>query len=160
MICPYCANKETNVLESRIFPDGDGVRRRRECRKCGKRFTTYEKVVSLDLKVVKKDGRIEDFDREKVMKGIRKACWKRSVTEEEMAGLADDIELRLLNRRTTKIPSNDIGKMILCRLKKMDDVAYLRFASVYLEFNKAEDFASIINSLKEHAHKHDLPAAS
>ncbi len=147
MTCPYCNFKETNVLESRVLPEGSGMRRRRECKKCGKRFTTYEKVVSLDLKVIKKDGRLEDFDREKVLKGIRKACWKRNVTEEQMIDLVDDLELRLLNRRTTKIPSCDIGKLILSRLKKLDDVAYLRFASVYLPVSCAADFSAIINNL-------------
>ncbi len=147
MHCPYCENKETNVLESRILPLGEGMRRRRECKKCGKRFTTYEKVANLDLKVVKKSGAIEEFDREKVMRGIKKACWKRPVTDEQMTALVDDIELKLLNRKTTKIPSCDIGKMILSRLKRLDDVAYLRFASVYLEFETAADFAKLITKL-------------
>lgn len=146
MNCPYCSHKETNVLESRILPDGEGMRRRRECRKCGKRFTTYEKVANLDLKVIKKDGRVEEFDREKIAKGVKKACWKRPVKEEAIADLIDDIELKLLNRKTTKIPSGDIGKMILSRLKKLDDVAYLRFASVYLDFASAADFAKLITN--------------
>lgn len=149
MYCPYCSNKETGVLESRILPDSSGMRRRRECKKCNKRFSTYEKVVSLDLKVSKKDGRIEDFDREKLLKGIRKACWKRKVTEEEMIEVVDDIELKLLNRQTTTVPSCDIGKMVMNRLKKLDSVAFLRFASVYLEFDSAEDFGKVINNLKE-----------
>ncbi|OGD71283.1 transcriptional regulator NrdR [Candidatus Collierbacteria bacterium RIFCSPLOWO2_01_FULL_50_23] len=147
MNCPYCENKDTAVLESRVLPLGEGMRRRRECKKCTKRFTTYEKVVNLDLKVVKKSGGIEDFDREKIVKGIKKACWKRPVTEEQMTDLVDDLELKLLNRMTTNVPSCDIGKMILSRLKKLDDVAYLRFASVYLEFASAADFAKLITSL-------------
>ncbi len=125
------------------------MRRRRECKKCGKRFTTFEKVGNLDLKVIKKDGRVEGFDREKVIRGVKKACWKRPVTQEAMENLVDDIELKLLNRATTRIPSGDIGKMILARLKKLDDVAYLRFASVYLDFESATDFAKIINNLKQ-----------
>ena len=149
MICPYCNYKETNVLESRCLPEGGGMRRRRECKKCGKRFTTFEKVGNLDLKVIKKDGRVEGFDREKVIRGVKKACWKRPVTQEAMENLVDDIELKLLNRATTRIPSGDIGKMILARLKKLDDVAYLRFASVYLDFESATDFAKIINNLKQ-----------
>ncbi len=148
MICPYCNNKETNVLESRVLPDDGGMRRRRECRKCAKRFTTFEKVGNLDFKVIKKDGRVEGFDREKVVRGVKKACWKRPVTEAAMEELVDDIELKLLNRTTTKIPSADIGKMILSRLKKLDDVAYLRFASVYLDFASAADFAKLITNLK------------
>lgn len=148
MNCPYCNNKETNVLESRILPDGGGMRRRRECRKCNKRFTTFERVANLDLKVIKKDGRIEDFDREKVKKGIKKACWKRPVAEEQIEDLVDNVEMKLLNRRSTRIPSHDIGKMILSRLMKLDDVAYLRFASVYLDFETAVDFAKLITNLK------------
>lgn len=148
MICPYCTNKETNVLESRVLPDNGGMRRRRECRKCAKRFTTFERVGNLDLKVIKKDGRIECFDREKVVRGVKKACWKRPVAPEAMEELVDDIELKLLNRETTKIPSGDIGKVILSRLKKLDDVAYLRFASVYLDFESANDFAKLITNLK------------
>ena len=133
MYCPYCNNKETAVLESRVLSDSSGLRRRRECKKCDKRFTTYEKVVSLDLKVIKKSGEVEDFDREKVVRGIKKACWKRKVTEEQIERAIDDIELKLLNRKTTRIPSCDIGKMVMNRLKKIDDVAYLRYASVYLD---------------------------
>lgn len=147
MHCPYCNHKETNVLESRVLPEESGMRRRRECRKCAKRFTTYEKVANLDLKVVKKDGRIEDFERDKIAKGVKKACWKRPVKEEAMEALVDDIELKLLNRKTTRIPSCDIGKMILSRLKRLDDVAYLRFASVYLKFESANDFARLITNL-------------
>lgn len=148
MICPYCNHKDTNVLESRNLPESSGLRRRRECRKCLKRFTTYEKVANLDLKVVKKDGRVEEFDREKIIKGVRKACFKRPVSDEAMVNLVDDIELKLINRKTTKIPSCDIGKMILSRLRRLDDVAYLRFASVYLEFASAADFAKLINNLE------------
>ena len=107
-----------------------------------------DRVGNLDLKVIKKDGRIECFDREKVVRGVKKACWKRPVAPEAMEELVDDIELKLLNRETTKIPSGDIGQMILSRLKKLDDVAYLRFASVYLDFESADDFAKLITNLK------------
>ncbi len=154
MICPYCNHKETNVLESRVLPDNEGMRRRRECRKCAKRFTTFERVGNLDLKVIKKDGRVEGFDREKVVRGVKKACWKRPVDDGEVEDLVDEIELKLLNRDTTKIPSGEIGKLILEGLKKLDDIAYLRFASVYLDFNTAVDFANFINNLKnKHAQK-------
>lgn len=149
MYCPYCSHKETGVLESRVLPDGSGLRRRRECKKCDKRFTTYEKVIALDLKVIKKSGGIEDFDREKVIRGIRKACWKRPVTEDQVEQVIDDIEMKLLNRQTTRIPSCDIGKMVMNRLKKIDDVAYLRYASVYLDLSSADEFLEIINKLIE-----------
>jgi len=140
MLCPYCNHKETSVLESRTLNEGAGIRRRRECDKCGKRFTTYEKVVKLDLWVIKRDGRVELFDREKIRKGVKKACWKRAVGDDQVEDLIDNIETKLLNRRTTKVPSGDIGRMVMTRLRKLDDVAYLRFASVYLEFETAVDF--------------------
>ena len=134
------------MLESRLLPESIGVRRRRECKNCNKRFTTHELVVNLDLKVVKKDGRTEDYDREKVLKGLKRACWKREVSDELIEDLIDDIELKLLNRKTTEIKSGDIGKLVLTRLKKLDDVAYLRFASVYMEFDTVEDFNELLSS--------------
>jgi len=149
MNCPYCNNNDTQVLESRLLSEGAGVRRRRECKKCLKRFTTHELVVKIDLKVVKKDGRVEEYKREKVAKGVRKACWKREVPENKIEEILDDIELKLLNRRTTQIKSTDIGKLVLTRLKRTDDVAYLRFASVYMDFEKASDFGKVLNDLKE-----------
>lgn len=148
MNCPYCNYNDTQVLESRLLPEGCGVRRRRDCKKCKKRFTTHELVVNLELKVIKKNGSLEDYSREKMAKGIRKACWKREVDKEKMEELLDDIELKLLNSRTTHIKSTDIGKLVLARLKKLDDVAYLRFASVYMEFEKASDFNKVLEGLK------------
>ena len=146
MNCPYCDHDDTSVLESRGLPGQEGMRRRRECKKCGKRFTTHERVVNLDLKVVKKDGRLEDYDREKLIKGIKKACWKRMVKDEDLEVLVDEIEMKLLNRKTTKIKSADIGRMVLSRLKRIDGLAYLRFASVYMDFEGVSDFK---NFLKE-----------
>jgi len=148
MKCPYCTSEQTSVLESRDSEDGDVTRRRRECIKCGKRFTTYERVEVITLKVVKKDGNKEDFDREKIKRGIRLACEKREISEEEIEKIIDDIELRLLNRKSTEISSSDIGRMILTRLKKIDKVAYLRFASVFLEFESLEEFRRQIQELK------------
>jgi transcriptional repressor NrdR len=144
MICPYCANTDTQVLESRALPASDGIRRRRECKKCNKRFTTHEKVVNLDLKVIKKDGHLEDYDREKLMKGVRKACYKREVTEEVMENLVDEIEMKLLQRKTIQIRSSEIGRMVLNRLKKVDELAFMRFASVYMDFLNANDFRQFI----------------
>jgi len=105
-------------------------------------------VVNLELKVIKKNGSLEDYSREKMAKGVRKACWKREVEKDRMEELLDDIELKLLNSRTTHIKSTDIGKLVLARLKKLDDVAYLRFASVYMEFEKASDFNKVLEDLK------------
>jgi len=147
MKCPYCASLESTVLESRESEDGNVLRRRRECVKCGKRFTTYERVENIDLKVVKKDGRKEDFTREKIIRGINKACEKRPVEAEQIERLVDDIELRLLNRKSTEISSSDIGRMVLTRLKKLDKVAYLRFASVFLEFGSVEEFRKEIREI-------------
>lgn len=144
MNCPYCANDDTAVLESRSLPGLDGVRRRRECKKCVKRFTTHEKVVNLDLKVIKKDGRVEDYDREKLIKGVKKACYKRKVADERVEELVDQIEMKLLKRKTVQIKSSDIGTMALNRLKKVDELAYMRFASVYMDFDTAGDFRNFI----------------
>lgn len=124
------------------------TRRRRECSSCGKRFTTYERVENIDLKVVKKDGSLEDFDREKIKSGILKACEKRPVEEEEIEKIIEDIEMRLLNRQSTEISSSDVGRMVLTRLKKLDKVAYLRFASVFLEFENVEEFKKEISRIK------------
>jgi transcriptional repressor NrdR len=148
MKCPYCTSLETTVLESRESEDAQVIRRRRECIACKKRFTTYERMENIDLKVVKKDGHKEQFDREKVKKGIAKACEKRPVDQDQIDRVIDDIELRLLNRKSTEISSSDIGRMVLTRLKKLDKVAYLRFASVFLEFGSLEEFQNEIKEIK------------
>lgn len=149
MNCPYCTNEDTSVLESRGLPDEVGIRRRRECKKCGKRFTTHEKVVNIDLKVIKKNGKVEQYDRDKLLKGINKACYKRKVKNEDMENLVDEIETKLLNRKTVEIKSSDIGKMVLSRLFKLDDLAYMRFASVYLDFVDAKDFQEFVAGSKK-----------
>src|SRR5688572_16887598 len=109
MKCPYCANENTGVLESRVTADGVGMRRRRECGKCSKRFTTYERVGNIDLKVIKRDGHKEEFDRGKLEKGIIKACAKRAVDEKEIQKVIDEVEMKLLNRKSTFVKSTDIG---------------------------------------------------
>lgn len=148
MKCPYCGNIDTCVIESRPTPES-GVRRRRECVKCNKRFTTFEKVGNVELKVIKRKGDNQEFDRNKLEKGIVKACWKRPVTQEQIEGIVDEIEMKLLNRKSTKVKSTDIGRMVLNRLKKTDGVAYLRFASVYLDMENINDFKKIINNLEK-----------
>ena len=144
MNCPYCTNDDTSVLESRSLPGADGVRRRRECKRCSKRFTTHEKVVNLDLKVIKKDGRLEDYDREKLIKGVKKAFYKRLIKNEVIENLVDEIEMKLLKRRTVEIKSSNIGRMVLNRLRKIDELAYMRFASVYMDFEDANEFRAFI----------------
>ena len=146
MKCPYCATLETKVVDSRDSDEG-WVRRRRECEKCGKRFTTYEKVENVKLSVIKKDGRLEEYAREKIKKGIMRATEKRPVTEEQVESLIDDIEMKLLNRKTTEVSSANIGQMALTRLKKLDQGSYLRYASVFLEFQDLEDFKKEIGQL-------------
>lgn len=147
MICPYCSSDQTSVLESRESEDGMVTRRRRECNRCQKRFTTYERIEVIDLKVVKKDGRVEDFDREKIKVGIIKACEKRPCDQEDIEAIVDEIEMKLLNRKSTQVSSSDVGRMILTRLKKLDQVAYLRFASVFLEFENVSEFKKIIREI-------------
>lgn len=149
MNCPYCLNEDTAVLESRGLPGDLGVRRRRRCKKCNKRFTTHEVVVNIDLKVIKKNGRVELYSREKLLKGVAKACYKRKVTVEEMENLVDEVECKLLNRQKVEIKSSDIGKLVLNRLKRVDELAYMRFASVYLDFKNAKDFKQFVMTSQE-----------
>lgn len=149
MQCPYCHHDNTNVLESRITEDGGAMRRRRECPKCGKRFTTYERAEGVDIKVVKKSGKIEDFDREKLKRGVMKATWKRPVSMEQIEEMVDEIE-RILRRKTsTEVRSWEIGNLVINRLKKIDPLAYLLFASVYREFESLNDFTDELTKLKE-----------
>ncbi len=146
MKCPYCAFDESNVLESRDAEDGKVTRRRRECIKCSKRFTTYERVGNIELKVLKKDGRVEDYEREKLERCFEKAAWR--LTNDERSKLVDTIEMKLLNWNSVEIPSKEIGKMVMERLKEVDPVAYIRFATVYMDITKIEEFEKIVKSFK------------
>ncbi len=142
--CPFCDANDTEVLESRGTEDGEGVRRRRECKKCGKRFTTVEKVRGTTLWVIKKDGRREPFDREKVKRGILRAIEKRPVSLDLVDETVDEVEREMLRKETEEVPSRAIGNAVLKRLRKVDKVAWLRFASVYLEFEDLKDFEKAI----------------
>lgn len=144
MHCPFCAKSETSVLESRTIENGNAIRRRRECDKCGKRFTTIEKVKGNYLWVIKKDGRRELFDREKIKRGIVRAILKRPVSMEQVEGVVEDVEREMLRKEYAEVDSRSIGNAILKRLKKLDKVAWLRFASVYLEFTDLDDFKKAI----------------
>jgi transcriptional repressor NrdR len=144
MKCPFCANIDTEVLESRDVEDGMAIRRRRECSKCKKRFTTFEKVRQTALWVIKKDGRRELFDREKLKRGILRAVEKREVPLEKVDKIVDDIERQMLRKKTEEVPTKIIGKAVLGKLKRLDKVAWLRFASVYLEFEDLKDFGKAI----------------
>ena len=145
MLCPYCNFDESNVLESREAEDSKATRRRRECVGCKKRFTTYERVENISLKVIKKSGRIEDYSRAKFERCMEKACWR--MTDEEREKIIDEIEMKLLNWKKVEIPSKEIGKMIMEKLKKIDQMAYIRFATVYLDFNKVDDFKKLLIEL-------------
>ncbi len=144
MKCPFCASDETQVLESRVVEEGASVRRRRECGKCSKRFTTYEKVKGSVLWVIKKSGVREPFDREKLKRGILRAIEKRPVSLELVNDVVDQVEMEMLRREKEEISSTLIGTAVLKRLKKIDKVAWLRFASVYLAFGDLDDFQKLI----------------
>lgn len=145
MKCPFCNNKDTQVLESRTSEDGHGMRRRRECAKCGKRFTTYEEVKKSVLWIIKKDGKREPFDKEKVKRGILRSIEKRPVSLSLVDEVIDEVERELLKALKEEVPSKVIGNIVLKKLKRIDKVAWLRFASVYLEFEDLEDFEKLIS---------------
>jgi len=144
MKCPFCNKDDTQVLESRIVEDGNGIRRRRECKSCSKRFTTIEKIKDSALWVIKKDGRREIFEREKIKGGILRAVEKRPVSINEINKVVDEIERELKSQEEEEVSSQLIGKLVLKKLKEIDKVAWLRFASVYLEFDDIKDFEKII----------------
>lgn len=148
MICPYCKNKDTKVVDKRDVEDEPVSRRRRECLGCKKRFTTYERVESITLKVVKKDGSTQDYNREKLILGITN-CSKGRIEEEEIDKIVDDIEFRLMNRKSSEVSTGDIGRLVLTRLKNRDTVSYLRFASVFLDFEDVDEFKDEIKKLKK-----------
>ena len=147
MKCPYCFYDGSAVLDSRDCEEGEVVRRRRVCEKCGKRWTTYERVEGVDLWVIKKDGHKEVFDREKLRRGIVKATWKRPVSMADIEDLLDDVERRLRSRSSTEVKSWEIGNLVINRLRKVDALSYLLFASVYRDFESVEDFQEEIRKL-------------
>ena len=145
MHCPFCQNPDTKVVDTRLNEDGHSIRRRRECPKCGKRFTTVETSMLL---VMKRSGNIEPFDREKVVSGVRKACQGRPVTEADLAVLAQTVEESLRQTGSSQLDANEIGLAILGPLRELDEIAYLRFASVYQAFESLEDFETAIGQLR------------
>lgn len=147
MKCPFCDNPDTKVIDSRPTEEGHAIRRRRGCDKCNKRFTTYEKVEETILMVVKKDGKREAFDRSKVLNGIAKACEKRPVPLAEMERMVEEIERKLNNLMEKEVDSDDIGQLVMEELKKVDEVAYVRFASVYRQFTDVNTFVREIEKL-------------
>jgi len=136
------------VVDSRSSMEGEAIRRRRECLACGKRYTTYEQIEEAQLSVVKKDGRREAFDRQKLLSGLRKACEKRPVSLEELEAVADQVERELQNRGSREVPSADIGEQVMHHLRTIDEVAYVRFASVYLQFKDLDAFNEVLKLLQ------------
>ena len=152
MKCPYCGDPNTRVVDSRPGKIEFEVRRRRECQVCGRRFTTYERVEQVPVMIVKKDSRREEFDREKVLRGIQKACEKRAISVDQIEQIVDDLEQDLREGRDREVSAKVVGEKIINALKDLDDVAYVRFASVYREFKDVTDFIQELESLihKEH----------
>ena len=146
MKCPYCGNPDTRVIDSRPAEDNNSIRRRRSCDECGKRFTTYEKVETIPLIVIKKDNNREQYDRAKIEQGILSACYKRPVPASEIQRTIDAVELEIFNREEKEIPSSMIGEIVMDKLRALDPGAYVRFASVYREF---KDVNTIMAELKE-----------
>lgn len=145
MKCPFCGYLEDKVVDSREAKDGDSIRRRRECLDCGRRFTSYERIDEIPYMVVKKDGRREAFDRNKIMAGLLRACEKRPISASQLESIANSVEKYVQDSPDRERPTQQIGKLIMRRLKELDKVAYVRFASVYLEF---EDVSEFMNELK------------
>ncbi|MCS3919091.1 transcriptional regulator NrdR [Fervidibacter sacchari] len=149
MLCPRCGSAGTKVIDSRLIDNGFAVRRRRLCPNCGMRFTTHERLVTHPIWVIKKDGRRELFNRQKVEIGMMKACEKRPVSPEQIKRAVDEIEWELQRRGVRQITSREIGDMVMSKLLEIDDVAYIRFASVYQEFDDARRFAELLASLQK-----------
>lgn len=142
MKCPYCGNPDTKVIDSRPAEDKSCIRRRRACDVCGKRFTTYEKVETIPLIVIKKDNNREQYDRSKIEHGVLSACYKRPVSASDIQKTIDDVELEIFNMEEREIPSSKIGEIVMDKLRTLDPVAYVRFASVYREFKDVNTFMS------------------
>lgn len=147
MKCPYCSHLEDMVVDSRALADGGIIRRRRECIKCHRRFTTYERIEEVMLKVIKKDGRREDYDRQKLMNGVLKACEKRPISMEQIEKLVQDVEKQIEADSKREIKSKRIGELVIKRLQKLDEVAYVRFASVYRQFKDISQFMHEVKGL-------------
>ncbi|MBQ3226812.1 MAG: transcriptional repressor NrdR [Clostridia bacterium] len=147
MKCPYCEYEESKVVDSRPTDEGEAIRRRRECLECGKRFTTYEKVESVPLMVVKKDGSRQMFDSQKLLNGIMRACEKRPVPMKDMEHIALEIEATIQNQLQREVSTQEIGEMVMDGLKDLDEVAYVRFASVYRQFKDINTFIDEVNKL-------------
>jgi len=147
MKCPFCSQAETRVIDSRDVNDGRAIRRRRECEKCSRRFTTYEEIEALRLTVLKRSGEKQEYDREKLLAGIQKSLEKRPVAEDQVEKMLSEIEYQLHSKHAKEVSSREIGRLVMTKLKEVDEVAYLRFASVYKSFGSASSFQKEIDKL-------------
>ncbi len=147
MKCPFCGFLEDKVVDSREAKDGDSIRRRRECLECGRRFTSYERIDEIPYMVVKKDGKREIFERNKIMSGLLRACEKRPISSSQLESIVDSVEKSVQETIDRELPTSDVGKIIMRRLKELDKVAYVRFASVYLEFEDVSEFMTELKYL-------------
>lgn len=147
MKCPFCSFGESKVVDSRSTDDNTTIRRRRECLSCSKRYTTYEKVEDIPILVVKRDATRENFNKEKIINGLITACQKRPISRKQIEDIAEDIEKSISNKMITEVNSKDIGEMVMKRLKKIDEISYVRFASVYREFKDIKTFLDEIKNL-------------
>ncbi|MGQ9870121.1 transcriptional regulator NrdR [Leptodesmis sp.] len=151
MRCPFCQHSDNRVLESRSAEAGQSVRRRRECLRCGRRFTTYERIEFVPITVIKRDGDRESFDRYKLLRGVTRACEKTGISTTQLENLVDEIESELQQRLIREVASSEIGEMVLQNLQSLNEVAYIRFASVYRKFQGIRDFVDTLNDLQNHA---------
>ena len=147
MKCPFCSHENTRVIDSRPAEDNNSIRRRRVCDECGKRFTTYEKIETIPLIIIKKDNNREAYDRAKIEAGVLRACHKRPVSAQQITTLVDEVENEIFNREEREIPSGTIGELVMNKLKELDAVAYVRFASVYREFKDVNTFMDELKSV-------------
>jgi len=145
--CPFCGHRHDRVVDSRESREGDVIRRRRQCLKCRRRFTSYERIDEIPYLVVKKDGRREKFDRQKVLTGLLKACEKRPISMAKLAEMVDEVEARLMERPDREISTTEIGEMLMAKLRSLDKIAYVRFASVYRDFQDVEAFLNELKNL-------------
>lgn len=147
MKCPFCSHENTRVIDSRPAEDNNSIRRRRVCDECGKRFTTYEKIETIPLIIIKKDNNREAYDRAKIEAGVLRACHKRPVSAQQITTLVDEVENEIFNREERETPSGTIGELVMNKLKDLDAVAYVRFASVYREFKDVNTFMDELKSV-------------
>jgi transcriptional repressor NrdR len=149
MLCPFCQNTSLSVIDTREAEGGEAIRRRRVCKSCERRFTTYERPEGIDLKVIKKSGETEKFSREKIKRGLTKATWKRPVSMGQIEDLINEVEAKLRTKGAKEVKSWEIGNLVINRLKKIDPLSYLLFATVYRDFDSLKDFREEINKLEK-----------